>query len=121
MNRGRTTLLFSSCLFADKFSSSKVFDKDSLTGIDPKYRQALALDPSRFATEFAQANHAILAEVEKICSLDPGTVTAKLYKLNVHQPGDFCKPHLDTYRAGNAFGTLVQSLLLSPELKQGNM
>ena len=73
----------------------------------PRYRQASAAPPSAFVTDLAQAHHSILSAVERVASLAPGSVTAQLYKLNVHRPGDFFKPHLDTPRAGNIFGTLV--------------
>ena len=77
---------------------------------DPSYRQALALAPSDFVTDLAEANHGVLSAIETVASLEPGSVTAHLYKLNIHRPGDFFKAHLDTPRTGNIFGSLVVCL-----------
>lgn len=52
----------------------------------------------------------MLASIQKLAFPNAAALSAQLYKLNVHQPGDFFKAHLDTPRSGSMVGTLVVCL-----------
>ncbi|MCJ1464001.1 hypothetical protein MMC07_002611 [Pseudocyphellaria aurata] len=75
--------------------------------MDKTYRKALALDPSKFITDLVLSQHNILADVHKLSCPQAAHLTAKLYKLNIHGPGDFFKAHLDTPRGQDMMGSLV--------------
>jgi len=78
-------------------------DKDV---IDKNYRDALKLDPIDFATTFQLCNSPIIREIESLIPHCAG-LQAELYKLNIYLPGGFFKPHVDTPRSGQMFGSLV--------------
>ncbi|KZV92870.1 hypothetical protein EXIGLDRAFT_646774 [Exidia glandulosa HHB12029] len=78
--------------------------------LDESYRKAGKLDRKDFSinldvvsTGLLQAVHSALFGWED----KPRNIQAELYKLNVYGPGSFFKPHKDTPRARNMFGSLV--------------
>ncbi|KAF5327566.1 hypothetical protein D9619_004822 [Psilocybe cf. subviscida] len=78
--------------------------------VDETYRKAGKIDNTRFATMFNPRDVGILDAV--VTNLLRGRVTAdevvaELYKLNVYGPGSFFKPHVDTPRSADMFGSLV--------------
>ncbi|ESK89496.1 hypothetical protein Moror_16099 [Moniliophthora roreri MCA 2997] len=79
--------------------------------MDPSYGKALKLELSKFATPFDLASTGILQQVQRDLVDNDTTLTryvrAELYKLNVYDEGAFFKPHKDTPRAKNMFGSLV--------------
>jgi len=81
-------------------------DKDV---IDKSYRDALKLDPIDFATTFQLCNTPIIRDIESLIPNCAG-LQAELYKLNIYGPGGFFKPHVDTPRSGQMFGSLVVCL-----------
>ncbi|XP_065915714.1 uncharacterized protein [Dysidea avara] len=78
-------------------------DKDV---IDKNYQDSLKLD---FATTFQIFNTPIIREIESLIPNCAG-LQAELYKLNIYTPGGFFKPHVDTPRSGQIFGSLVVCL-----------
>ncbi|XP_065913973.1 uncharacterized protein [Dysidea avara] len=81
-------------------------DKDV---IDKNYRDALKLDPTDFATTFQLCNTPIIRQIESLIPNCAG-LQAELYMLNIYAPGGFFKPHVDTPRSGQMFGSLVVCL-----------
>lgn len=78
-------------------SSVASFGKGKEEVTDKAYRDAYALDPSKFLTSFQLSN-----------SVD---VRAELYKLNIYTGPTGCfKSHVDTPRGHNMFGSLVVCL-----------
>ena len=78
-------------------------DKDV---IDKSYRDALKLDPT---TTLQLCNTPIIREIDSLIPNCSG-LQAELCKLNIYGPGGFFKPHVDTPRSGQMFGSLVVSL-----------
>lgn len=74
---------------------------------DETYRKALKLDTSAFATSFQISGTNILNMVHKLLVPNAGSVRAELYKLNMYEEGSFFKPHKDTPRGSDMFGSLV--------------
>jgi len=99
---------------ASKAAMIKLFDMCSVASfgykdkdvIDKNYRDALKLDPTDFATTFQLCNTPIIREIESLIPHSAG-LQAELYKLNIYLPGGFFKPHVDTPRSGQMFGSLV--------------
>ena len=54
-------------------------------------------------------NTPIIREIESLIPNCAG-LQAELYKLNIYGPGGFFKPHVDTPRSGQMFGSLVVCL-----------
>lgn len=98
--------------------------------LDPAYRSALVLHAQDFAiapsSSIEPYTLGIIAAIEHV--LFPGAfafappndvtrprIVAKLDKLNVYSTGDFFKPHVDTPRSANMFGTLVMNLPVKHE------
>jgi len=78
---------------------------------DKGYRDALCLDPTSFSTSFQLCATPIIKQIESIVpNCASGGLQAELYKLNIYPPGGFFKPHVDTPRSGNMFGSLVVCL-----------
>ncbi|KAK9794904.1 hypothetical protein WJX73_002418 [Symbiochloris irregularis] len=92
-----------------KACSAASFGKGPLQVYDQSYRNALELNPKEFVTSFSLAEYDILPEIARLTNTDGASLTAKLYKLNLYQPGDFFKSHLDTPRDG-LIGSLVVCL-----------
>ncbi|XP_065913765.1 uncharacterized protein [Dysidea avara] len=77
--------------------------------IDKNYRDAFKLDTKDFMTNFQLCGTSILRDIESIMPNCAG-LQAELYKLNIYAPGGFFKPHVDTPRSGQMFGSLVVCL-----------
>ncbi|KAF3392552.1 hypothetical protein F1880_008831 [Penicillium rolfsii] len=97
------------------------FGKKEKDVIDPSYRKAGKLDPSRFLSSFHPANLKILEEVEQLLVPNFNTWTgnklpfrklkAELYKLNVYSgPDGRFRKHVDTSQSKNQIGSLVVCL-----------
>jgi len=93
---------------------------------DATYREALKLEPSQFTTNFHPHDYGILDDLAQILlpsylggdrkDEDLLGVHAELYKLNVYSaPSGIFKPHVDTPRSDNQFGSLVVRLPASHE------
>ena len=74
---------------------------------DPAYRNALKLDASDFVTPFCPYSHAIVDEIVGTLVPHVKRVKAELYKFNIYGTGGFFKPHVDTPRSQDMFGSLV--------------
>ncbi|KZS88273.1 hypothetical protein SISNIDRAFT_446096 [Sistotremastrum niveocremeum HHB9708] len=81
--------------------------------LDENYRRARKMDVEDFAinmgfnfTDFL--NHAVRRLLG--APHDDKNFRAELYKLNVYGPGSFFKPHRDTPRADDMFGSLIVAL-----------
>lgn len=81
---------------------------------DRKVRDALQLKAERgaFSVEnFDPKSSGILDEVQKaLVPHDPNPISAELYSVNVYTNGGHFKPHKDTPRGDDMFGTLVVCL-----------
>ncbi|KAF9017792.1 hypothetical protein BDZ89DRAFT_1140493 [Hymenopellis radicata] len=93
------------------FSDAAPFGRGNETVLDDTYRKAHKLDVSQFSTVFDLAGTPILNKVSQdlvdmTVSLKRA-VRAERYKLNIYDKGGFFKPHQDTPRAENMFGSLV--------------
>jgi hypothetical protein len=80
--------------------------------LDTEYRSAWKLDNSKFLTSF---NPQEILDIVKNLLFPPGVgdnpVFVELYKLNIYKgPHDKFKPHVDTPRAKDQFGSLVVCL-----------
>ncbi|KAF8885007.1 hypothetical protein BD779DRAFT_1534958 [Infundibulicybe gibba] len=78
--------------------------------LDESYRKAWKMDTKQFATKFDLKTHHLLERIR--VQLMEGLnqergIHAELYKLNVYGPGSFFKPHKDTPRGSDMFGSLV--------------
>ena len=85
--------------------------------LDPTYRSAYHLPPSRSVTSFhlAQPGCTILADIARM--LLPSTtasaaIQAELYNLNVYSAGGLFKARVDPPRSDAMFGSLVVCLLI---------
>ena len=76
---------------------------------DTNYRNSLNLDPDNFMTSFQVASTPILHTATTMMPTVQG-VQAELYKLNIYSSGGFFKPHVDTPRSKQMFGSLVVCL-----------
>ncbi|RPD62622.1 hypothetical protein L226DRAFT_482287, partial [Lentinus tigrinus ALCF2SS1-7] len=86
------------------------FGRNDQSVLDSTYRKAGKLDVEHFAVGF-DADRAGLVEAVRT-ALFPGSelskaVRAELYKLNIYGQDGFFKPHTDTPRAEDMFGSLV--------------
>jgi len=95
------------------------FGRGGETVLDPSYRSAYHLPPSRVVTSFhpAQPGSTVLADIARMLSPAdssrtpaPAAIQAELYNLNVYTTGGLFKAHVDTPRADNMFGSLVVCL-----------
>jgi hypothetical protein len=82
--------------------------KDSV--YDPTYRTALELPASHVALNIPHPPAEILQQIHTLLQPSAAAVVADFYKLNVYGPGGFFKPHFDTPRSADMFGTLVVCL-----------
>ncbi|KIK57157.1 hypothetical protein GYMLUDRAFT_229413 [Collybiopsis luxurians FD-317 M1] len=87
------------------------FGRGTETVLDESYRKALKLDLSQFATPFDLAGTSILHQIQQdLVDIDTSLrrrIRAEPYKLNIYDQGSFFKPHKDTPRGSNMFGSLV--------------
>ncbi|THG97032.1 hypothetical protein EW026_g4903 [Hermanssonia centrifuga] len=78
--------------------------------LDETYRKAGKLDSPHFAVKLDLDSSGLL-EIVRTKLLEgrkaQGSIHAELYKLNVYGEGSFFKPHKDTPRSTNMFGSLV--------------
>ena len=92
-------------------SSVASFGKGKEKVTDKAYRDAYALDPSKFLTSFQLSNSGILGEICSFLAPDAVDVRAELYKLNIYTGPTGCfKSHVDTPRGYDMFGSLVVCL-----------
>ncbi|KAL4251209.1 hypothetical protein ABKN59_006301 [Abortiporus biennis] len=76
--------------------------------LDETYRKAGKMDSDNFLIRFNPYESRIIRIIQNELLDDEDTdVCAELYKLNVYGPGSFFKPHKDTPRGENMFGSLV--------------
>ena len=99
--------------------NAATFGRGNEAVLDPTYRLAYHLPPSRFLTSFhpAQPGSTILADIARMLNpssscrtFAPPSIQAELYNLNVYTTGGLFKAHVDTPRADNMFGSLVVCL-----------
>ncbi|KAF8463742.1 hypothetical protein DFH94DRAFT_796348 [Russula ochroleuca] len=86
------------------------FGRKQETVKDENYRKAVKMD-SEYFSPILDVFHTDLVNIIYDCLLE-GTQSTKrikieLYKLNVYDKGSFFKPHVDTPRSKNMFGSLV--------------
>ncbi|KAK9901696.1 hypothetical protein WJX75_008691 [Coccomyxa subellipsoidea] len=72
---------------------------DGADVLDLSYRRALKLAADQFAVSFDLSELGVLAQVKKLMAPYAEDIEADLYKLNIHQEGDFFRPHVDTPRS----------------------
>ncbi|KAJ3810560.1 hypothetical protein F5876DRAFT_76645 [Lentinula aff. lateritia] len=87
-----------------KFSEAKFLDTANATKEQLASSQALNL--LQFATPFDLASTIILHSIQQDLALRR-MIRAEPYMLNVYDEGSFFKPHRDTPRGPNMFGSLV--------------
>ena len=93
--------------------SSKVasFGKGKEAVIDKSVRDAFVLDTDKCLSSFQLSNTAILGEIRALLVPNVSNIRAELYKINVYTSPTGCfKPHVDTPRGSNMFGSLVVCL-----------
>jgi hypothetical protein len=103
------------------------FGVGTVETLDTEYRSAWKLDSSKFLTSFTPLHGKVLEVVRQLLfpgNISESSISAELYKLNVSHlwflscsnfqiykgPHDRFKPHVDTPRADNQFGSLVVCL-----------
>lgn len=81
---------------------------------DETYRRATKLDTTEFCTDFSPYEHGIIDIITQLLLPSIRTVEkgirAELYKLNAYSAPAHFKPHVDTPRSGDQFGSLVVCL-----------
>jgi hypothetical protein len=91
-------------------ASPPSFGRGRDTVYDPAYRTALELPASHVALNIPHPPAEVLQQIQALLQPDAGAVAADFYKLNIYGPGGFFKPHYDTPRSSDMFGTLVVCL-----------
>ena len=91
-------------------SSFAGFGVGGETVTDVTYRDARKLEPENFLTSIQLSGMSILPLVLKMLVPNMRTIRAELYKLNIYGPGGHFKPHVDTPRSADMFGSLVVCL-----------
>ncbi|KAL5496560.1 hypothetical protein EMCRGX_G012866 [Ephydatia muelleri] len=91
-------------------SSLASFGVGGETVTDVTYRDARKLEPENFLTSIQLSGMSILPLVLKMLVPNMRTIRAELYKLNIYGPGGHFKPHVDTPRSADMFGSLVVCL-----------
>lgn len=86
------------------------FGLDDQQVTDASYRNALKLDPVDFLTSFHVSETSIQLETARTMVPNVHCIRAELYKLNIYSKGSFFKPHVDTPRSDQMFGSLVVCL-----------
>jgi hypothetical protein len=90
--------------------SPATFGKGHETVLDANYRSAFMLTAERWMTNLQLTEYPIMSEVHALLAPDAVSIRAHPHKLNIYKEGGFFKPHTDTPRDGNTFGTLVVCL-----------
>ena len=97
--------------------NAATFGKGAQEVLDPSYRSAYQLPPSRSVTslELAQPGSTVLADIARMLRAPARptalpVIQAELYSLNIYTAGGLFRPHVDTPRADNMFGSLVVCL-----------
>ncbi|KAH8824968.1 hypothetical protein DL96DRAFT_1817579 [Flagelloscypha sp. PMI_526] len=93
-----------------RFCDPATFGKGGEDVLDESYRKAGKLDKTQFATLFDVNGSGILDKTLPELLRGPDgmkPVFAELYKLNVYGQGSFFRPHKDTPRSSQMFGSLV--------------
>ncbi|CDO68102.1 hypothetical protein BN946_scf185044.g10 [Trametes cinnabarina] len=93
------------------------FGRNEETVLDETYRKADKMDAGDFVMRFDVERSGLIDVVRQGLlteSEERKGVRAELYKLNVYGHGAFFKPHLDTPRSEDMFGSLVV-VLLTPQ------
>lgn len=86
------------------------FGKGDEDVYDPSYRKARKIDATSFSLQFCPYKAGIINRIKReIIPVNKG-VRAELYKVNIYKKGGFFKPHVDTPRSSDMFGTLVVCL-----------
>ncbi|EMD36611.1 hypothetical protein CERSUDRAFT_156346 [Gelatoporia subvermispora B] len=97
------------------------FGRNNEDVLDENYRKASKLDSAYFSLKFDPLASGLL-DLVRLDLLDggenDGPIRAELYKLNVYGPGSFFKPHKDTPRGEDMFGSLV---LIFPTMHDGGL
>ncbi|KAI1787706.1 hypothetical protein LXA43DRAFT_950863 [Ganoderma leucocontextum] len=89
------------------------FGRNDETVFDESYRRAREMEPDEFKLAFDVERTGLMEVVRSYLlhgSEEDRFVKAELYKLNVYGKDSFFKPHKDTPRADNMFGSLVIAL-----------
>ena len=81
--------------------------EETLHDDEVRRTRQLAPDQVRLGGNWPTGFHEILERVVRGLGLEPEAVRAEFYKLLVYEPGGFFKPHRDTEKHGDMFGTLV--------------
>ena len=91
-------------------SSAASFGVGGQTVTDATYRNALKLEPERFLTNIQPSNASVLPLLLKTLVPNMRSIRAQLYKLNIYGPGGHFRPHVDTPKSPEMFGSLVLCL-----------
>ncbi|EPQ57176.1 hypothetical protein GLOTRDRAFT_115211 [Gloeophyllum trabeum ATCC 11539] len=95
------------------------FGRNQVDVLDESYRKAGKLDITHFATN-VNPQQSPLIRILRSQLLEGGdaekAIKVQLYKLNTYGKGSFFKPHQDTPRAENMFGSLV---IIYPSAHEG--
>ncbi|KAI0291795.1 hypothetical protein B0F90DRAFT_1648009, partial [Multifurca ochricompacta] len=86
------------------------FGKKKEEVMDENYRKARKMDPDYFATPLVPDRTELVKIVRNYLLEGESSkrdINLELYKLNVYGKGSFFKPHVDTPRGKNMFGSLV--------------
>ncbi|WIA37493.1 hypothetical protein OEZ86_014407 [Tetradesmus obliquus] len=83
------------------------FSCGSETVFDPAVRTAAEIKAAQLALNKALPPPEVLDEVRALLQPSATSVVAELDKLNIYGPGGFFKPHCDTPRSQDHFGTLI--------------
>ena len=91
-------------------SSLASFGVGGETVTDVTYRDARKLEPENFLTSIHLSSTSILPLLLKALGPNLGSIRTQLHKLNIYGPGGHFKPHVDTPRSLDMFGSLVVCL-----------
>ncbi len=109
-------------------ATQSTFGKKGKDVLDLEYRNALCVNPDKFATNFHPSEHGILPDIlyhvtyehsvvlltlVLICKMmapQCSELFAELYRLNIYQEGGKFKSHVDTPKGAKLIGSLVVCL-----------
>lgn len=97
------------------------FGRGEATIVDHEVRSCLQVDASRLRIPNSSWLNSILKTIQGQLKLGERQVVATCYKLLIYQKGDLFKPHLDTQRTPNHFGTLIINLPTASESTGGEL
>ena len=100
-------------------SSAASFGVGAKTVTDATYRDALKLEPESFLSNIELSNTSILPLLLKTLVPNMRSIRAQLYKLNIYRTGGHFRPHVDTPKSPEMFGSLV--LCLPTQFSGGNL